>query len=129
MAVHIHRIATTRLCECPATMRRSWKWLLSAMKGLLPLRMRRIEVTTRSRTGMNMTARGSRMGSRPTSICCLPSSDGSIWPVTMMPPAASTRPIVSAPPPIMIDEGWKLNHRNPVHTPTRAMTINEAAVA
>ena len=64
---------------------------------------------------MKMTDSGRMSGSADTIICWRPSSEGSILPVTMMPAAARTRPMVSAPPPIMIEEGWKLNQRKPAH--------------
>lgn len=78
---------------------------------------------------MKITDIGRMRGSPETIICWRPSSDGSIFPVTMMPAAASTSPMVSAPPPIMIEEGWKLNQRNPAHTPSRVMTTRLAVVA
>ena len=78
---------------------------------------------------MKMTDSGRMSGSADTIICWRPSNDGSILPVTMMPAAARTRPMVSAPPPIMIEEGWKLNQRKPAHTPSSAITMRLAVVA
>ena len=73
--------------------------------------------------GSSSTARGMITG-RNTGTAVVPSMDsGSIWPVTIMVPAAEISPSCMEPEsPMKMVAGWKLWGRNPTQTPISAAT-------